>query len=171
LRRVLENQTAILVTHDVLDAWTLADRVAVMSDGHIVEIGSTREVFERPRSQFTAALVGLNLVTGLRTALGLATDAGVALHAADTAIPVGSRVGATVRPAVVQISVTKPTGSELNVLEGRVVDLEPRGDVVRVSTELLFADVPPATVAKLDLVPGASVWSSFAASDVTLFAL
>ena len=76
LLRVLEDRTAIIVTHDILDALTLADRVVVLSHGRIVEQGPTRATLERPRTPFTASLAALNLLTGIRTAHGMTTGAG-----------------------------------------------------------------------------------------------
>ena len=56
LRRILRDQdrTALVVTHDPLDVLALADRVAVIDDGRVVETGSVREVLTRPRSAFAA---------------------------------------------------------------------------------------------------------------------
>ncbi len=62
LKRVLSDRTAIIVTHDVVDAFTLADRVFVLDGGRLVDSGPTREVLEHPRTAFAAALVGLNLL-------------------------------------------------------------------------------------------------------------
>ncbi len=62
LKRVLSDRTAIIVTHDVVDAFTLADRVLVIDGGRLVDSGPTREVLEHPRTPFAAALVGLNLL-------------------------------------------------------------------------------------------------------------
>ena len=64
LRRVLAERTCVVVTHDVLDALLLADRVLVLEGGRVVEQGPTREVLTRPRSAFAARLAGLNLVVG-----------------------------------------------------------------------------------------------------------
>ena len=64
LRRVLADRTAIVVTHDPLDALLLADRVVVLEAGRVVEDGPSREVLSRPRSAFAARLAGLNLVRG-----------------------------------------------------------------------------------------------------------
>ena len=50
LRQVLADRSAVIVTHDVLDALLLADRVLVMEDGHVVEEGPTAELLARPRS-------------------------------------------------------------------------------------------------------------------------
>ena len=78
LKRVLAGRRAIIVTHDVLDAYMLADRVIVMEEGRITEDGPTREVLQRPRSRFAAGLAGLNLVSGHRDARpGIRTAAGL----------------------------------------------------------------------------------------------
>ncbi len=63
---MLADRTAIIVTHDVLDAALLADRVIVMDHGRIVEHGATTEVLTRPRSRFGASIAGLNLLRGSR---------------------------------------------------------------------------------------------------------
>ncbi len=54
----------IVVTHDVVDAMVLADRVAIMDDGRIVDIGGTATVLGKPKNEFAANLVGLNLMHG-----------------------------------------------------------------------------------------------------------
>ena len=64
LSRVLAGRTAVIVTHDVLDALLLADRVVVMEAGRIVEEGLTADVLARPRSRFGASIAGLNLLRG-----------------------------------------------------------------------------------------------------------
>ena len=54
--------TTVLVTHDVLDTAVLADRMVVLASGSVVDEGPALELFASPRSEFTAALAGLNLV-------------------------------------------------------------------------------------------------------------
>ena len=68
--------TTVLVTHDPLDALALADHVAVMNGGRIVERGPTREVLSAPRTAFTARIAGLNLVAGTAVSGGLRTASG-----------------------------------------------------------------------------------------------
>ena len=58
LRRVLADRTAIVVTHDPLDALLLADRVVVLESGRVVEEGPSRDVLARPRSAFAGRLAG-----------------------------------------------------------------------------------------------------------------
>jgi molybdate transport system ATP-binding protein len=172
LRRVLADHTTILITHDVLDAFTLADRVAVMKDGSIIEIGETHEVFERPRSSFTAALVGLNLIIGTRISSGLKTDAGLKLRATPKGtIADGVAVGATIRPGALTLETARNEDAGRDYVETAVVDLEPRGDLIRVSTAFAFADIAPAAAASLDLVPGSRVWLSFSSLDLTVYPL
>jgi molybdate transport system ATP-binding protein len=186
LRRVLADRTAIIVTHDPLDAYLLADRVFVMEDGRIVEQGTTRDVLDRPRVRFTADLTGVNLFHGRRTASGLITDEGVEIEAAPGGPELGERAAATLRPAAVRVSALAagPPGSDgdsnagsagdhsraardgMNRLVATVRDLEAYGDTVRVRTEWLSADAPPVLVADLDLVTGSRVALSFAAADV-----
>lgn len=170
LRRVLANRTAVIVTHDILDALLLADRVIVLADGHVIEQGNTREVLERPRTAFTADLAALALVTGSRTTGGLRTDAGVDVAGSTTEpIEVGAAVAIAVRPSRVSVSVEQPELTGHNMLRGIVQDLEPRGDLIRVRCDTLTADVTPGRVADLDLTPGDSVWCAFDAATAELY--
>lgn len=173
LRRVLADRAAIIVTHDPLDAYLLADRVVVMDEGRIVEQGATRAVLDRPRVRFTADLAGVTLFHGRRTASGLVTDDGVEILAAPDGPPLGERVAATLRPSAVRVSApadqSEPLNDGRNRLEATVRDLEASGDTVRVHTDWLSADIPPVLAADLDLVAGSRVVLSFAADDVTVY--
>jgi molybdate transport system ATP-binding protein len=172
LRRVLDDRTAIVVTHDVLDAFTLADRVVIMHDGAIIEQGPTREVLERPRNPFTADLAALNLITGTRSMTGLLTPDGIPVTTdSGSGIAPGTAVAAAVRPAAVSVF-TGVTGlTPPNLFRLTVQDLEPRGDLIRVRAGRLSADVPPGVVADLDLSPGTEVCLSFDPAAVLLYPL
>lgn len=78
LRRVAREsgRTTLIVTHDLLDVLALADRVAVLHEGRVVELGSTTEVLRAPRSPFAARLAGVNLVRGRAESAGVRTDSG-----------------------------------------------------------------------------------------------
>ena len=170
LRRVLADRAAIIVTHDILDAFTLADRVLVLDGGTIVDRGATAKVLERPRIRFTAGLAGLNLVTGVRTARGLLSDDGDELRGvAEASVEVGAPVAASIRPSAVEVSIERPADASLNVLGGAVRDLEPRGDLVRVRAGVLAADVTPARVAELDLAEGTPVWFAFPEGALSVY--
>ncbi|WP_280298305.1 sulfate/molybdate ABC transporter ATP-binding protein [Nocardia neocaledoniensis] len=71
LRRVLRDEAsraharcAVLVTHDIIDAITLADRLVILEAGRIVDAGPVAEVMSHPRSPFAARVAGLNLLRG-----------------------------------------------------------------------------------------------------------
>ncbi len=98
---------AVLVTHDVLDAIVLADRIVILDDGRIVDQGVTTEVLARPRNRFVADLVGVNLVTGVlasgeltatdpegNTAMRLSDGRLLQGHASAGRVPARSRTGA-----------------------------------------------------------------------------
>ena len=61
----------IIVTHDLLDALAIADKVIVVDGGRIVESGPVREVLTAPRSDFAARIAGVNLVSGVITEPGV----------------------------------------------------------------------------------------------------
>ena len=170
LRQVTAARTTIIVTHDALDAFLLADRVIVLKDGAVVEQGRTRDVLERPTQRFTADVVGLTLLTGRRTAEGLVTDSGVEIATAPRGDgELGEQVAAALRPTTVRVSRVVPRSNRDNVVVGTVQDLEPRGDLIRVRTEWLAADLQPSQVADLDLAPGVPIALSFAPEDVELY--
>jgi molybdate transport system ATP-binding protein len=172
LRDVLADRTAVVVTHDVLDAFTLADRVVVLEGGRVVDAGPTRAVLERPSTPFAAGLAGLDLLTGTAHGGGvrLADGTLVAARSAD-ALPTGAAAAVAVRPSAVRVTTGAAPGptSPENVLDLVVTDLEPRGDVVRVRAGGVSADVLPAVVATLDLVQGSLVRFSFDAGDAVAY--
>ena len=170
LRRVLADRTVVLVTHDVLDALLLADRVVVIEGGRVVESGRTTDVLERPRSAFAARIAGLNLVAGQWRDGAVAATDGVAVHgtAGDPAPVAGEGVVAVFRPGAVSVFRERPGGSPRNNLRVTVTDLEPRGDQVRVRAGHLAADITVQSAAELDLAPGTSVVFSVKASEVAV---
>ncbi|MFZ3454223.1 sulfate/molybdate ABC transporter ATP-binding protein [Arthrobacter sp. 7Tela_A1] len=169
LKRVLAGRSALIVTHDVLDALTLADRVLVMQEGRIVESGPASVVLRRPRSQFTASLAGLNLVTGIRKSGGFAAE-GFTLPGVlpEPAGGEGTRWLAAFPPSSVAVHRAGPEhpgvahpagpgGGAHTLFRARVTDLEPQGDRIRVRAGGLAADVSPSRAAELGLDPGQDV--------------
>src|SRR4029079_1626297 len=77
LWRVLKDRSAVIVTHDVLDALLLADRVVVLDGGQVVEEGPSSVVLAEPRSAFAARIAGLNLIEGTWHDGRLVTDGGI----------------------------------------------------------------------------------------------
>lgn len=173
LKRVLAGWQAIIVTHDVLDALMLADRVVILEAGRIVEEGPTRDVLQRPRSAFAAGLAGLNFLPGTLTDGGLRTGGGleVAGHleeAAPAHQPGGPGV-AVFPPSAVSVFLTDAHGSPRNSFPVTVTDLEPHGDQIRVRAGGLAADITPAASTDLGLVPGMTVHFVVKAAAVSVY--
>ena len=170
LRRVLAERTVVLVTHDVLDALLLADRVVVLEGGKVVESGPSSEVLSRPRSAFAARIAGLNMVGGTWQDGAVHGD-GVVVHGlpTDPAPGSGDSVVAVFRPSAVSVFRTDPGGSPRNSLPVTVTDLEPHGDQVRVRAGHLAAEVTVLAAAELDLAPGTPVVFAVKASEVAVY--
>ncbi|MDR6969980.1 ABC transporter ATP-binding protein [Leifsonia shinshuensis] len=172
LSEVLAGRTTVLVTHDALDAYLLADRVAVVHDGRVVEEGPTRQVLERPRHPFTAELSGLTLLSGVRTADGLQTTDGMRVRGtAPAPIPVGAPALAAVRPSAVRVAPAPDPASPpaADTIPATVTALEPQADLVRVRTDRLDALIAPAVLADLRLHPGAPVTLHVPLDAVTIY--
>lgn len=179
LRRVLREsgRTALLVTHDLIDVLSLADRVVVLESGSVVEDGPTRTVLTRPRSAFTARIAGVNLIAGVAQGGSLVTPAGTRIAGlVDPGCRPGDDAVAVFRPSAVAVHLTDPGGSPRNHLPVTLTELEPRGDVVRLHTAPvpgaggLLADVTLAAAADLGLQPGSSVFCAIKATEVTIHA-
>ena len=138
----------LLVTHDAIDALTIADRVLVLDEGRVAQLGTPAEVSQRPRTEHVARLVGLNVVRHEEQLMAFTPDA-------------------------VVVTLQEPVGSARFRWHGRVADVSPHGDAVRLMVHArpdLIADVTPAAATELSLVPGREVWLSVKATAVRSYA-
>ncbi|HZS64465.1 MAG TPA: ABC transporter ATP-binding protein [Xanthobacteraceae bacterium] len=128
--------TSLYVTHDQLEALSISDSIAIMSGGTLIEIGTPRDVYLRPRSLFAAQFVGLTNVLPAkwigREGPGLArleSPLGPLLcrHEEAAGFSAGARVIALIRPESLLLSVT-PHDSGINVWTGRVASTTFLGD-------------------------------------------
>lgn len=159
----------LVVTHDPLEAVALGDRLVVMEKGRLVQTGTAAEVTARPRSQYVADLVGLNLFRGAADHGSVRIPGGpvVAAAGADS-----GDVFAVIHPRAVAIYRRRPEGSPRNVWPGRAGGIEFLGDRVRVRIDgevPMVAEVTPAALKDLDLDEGGEVWLSFKATDVGVY--
>jgi molybdate transport system ATP-binding protein len=166
--------STLVVTHDPVDAMVLGDTLVVIEEGRVVQQGPPREVARRPRTDYVARLVGLNLLAGMARDRQVDLPGGGAVRLAEAA---AGEVYVAFRPAAVALFAARPDGSPRNVWPGRIIGLEPHGDGVRVEvagapdeSTAILAEVTPAAVADLELVPGSAVWAAVKASDIEVYA-
>ncbi len=173
LRRVLADRTAIVVTHDPLDALLLADRVVVLEGGRVVEDGPSREVLSRPRSAFAARLAGLNLLRGTWDGDAVRDTEGRLVHGRLEGDPpaMGGPAIAAFRPQAVAVYREAPHGSPRNAFTVTLTDLEPRSDLVRVHAGQLAADVTVQSAAELELAAGQRATFVVKATEVAVYGL
>jgi molybdate transport system ATP-binding protein len=172
LRRHLADYagSAVLVTHDPVDAMALADRVLVVEDGGVVQAGTPAEVSRRPRTDYVARLVGLALLPGTGRGRAVDLDGGGVVAVAEE---VSGPVLVAVRPESVALFLSRPEGSPRNVWPARLAGATPHGATVRceLAGEVpLIADVTATAFAELGLAPGSAVWAAVKASEVAVYA-
>ena len=176
LREVLRDFAlpTLLVTHDFEDAVVLADRIGVLLDGRLLQLGSAAELVDSPADPFVASLTGGNLLPGHARSVANGLTA-VVLEAGGTVLSTeagSGRVGVVVQPWEVTIARTATSDeSALNHLPGVVASLFPVGNRVRVRVGPLTAEVTAASADRLALAPGEPVVASFKATAARLVPL
>jgi molybdate transport system ATP-binding protein len=172
----------ILITHDLLDVFTIADRVLVLEAGKVAEIGPVADVLSAPRSNFGARIAGVNLVNGRIGPGGmLQTPSGAVWHgsparAVGEALTDGRPAVAVFPPTAVSVFREPPHGSPRNTIELTVAELDAHGPAVLVrgpeqpdGAPGLSAEVTVDAATELRLTPGARVWFSVKAREVALY--
>ena len=123
------NATMVYVTHDQVEAMTMADRIVVLKEGVIEQVGTPLELYDRPRNAFVAGFIGspsMNLLSGKVDRQSVVTDDGLRLPLANVPDVVqGQRVLYGVRPehftqvsqggVVAEVNVVEPTGAETQI--------------------------------------------------------
>ncbi|MFC8712940.1 ABC transporter ATP-binding protein [Streptomyces sp. NPDC057197] len=157
---------AVLVTHDPLDAMVLADRLVVVEHGRVVQEGTPPEIARRPRTDYIAQLVGLNLYRGRAEGHLVRLESGTALT---TTEKLTGPAFVAFPPGAVTLHRERPADtSARNLWRCEVAGLETHGDRIRadLTGELaLAADLTTVAAAELGLEPGAGVWAAVKAAQ------
>ncbi|MEO3777974.1 ABC transporter ATP-binding protein [Micromonospora sp. B11E3] len=159
---------AVLVTHDPLDALVLADRLVIVEEGRVVQEGDAATVTARPRTEYVARLVGLNLHRGHADGHAVRVG-GLALTAADR---VRGDAFVAFPPAAVALHPARPDGCARNTWPATVSGVQRHGDNLRVQLDgplPVAADVSPTAAARLRLVPGQPVWAAVEAAETRAY--
>jgi putrescine transport system ATP-binding protein len=129
--------TFLIVTHDQEEAMTVADRIAVMDHGKLIQVATPSEIYEQPNSRYVADFIGdINIVEGKvervnGSEIRLAgTAAGPPIEANDdTPVKPGATAWFAIRPEKVRIALNQPEQSAVNAVAGTVWDIAYLGDV------------------------------------------
>jgi putative spermidine/putrescine transport system ATP-binding protein len=148
--------TFIFVTHDQQEALTMSDRIAVFADGRIEQVGTPKDIYERPSTQFVAGFVGTSNV----------------LQPAEARELVGRDTTSTIRPEQIRIVPpdSDPPAADMHT-SATVRDVQYLGAFVRVRVETdsgvrLVVDVPSAAGADPGVAPGDRCTLSWRAEHV-----
>jgi iron(III) transport system ATP-binding protein len=167
--------TAVYVTHDQVEALAMSNRIAVMRDGRIEQVGKPREVYEKPTSRFVADFIGSsNFIDGTVEEAGpdgtytVRTGQGALRATSGATIPTGARVAVCIRPEHVRLQAGEPAPSDeptwRGVVQARAFLGESVDHVVAVGDLEVRARCNPA----LSIPPGSQVSLSFPDTACTL---
>ncbi|MBB4288498.1 alpha-glucoside transport system ATP-binding protein [Rhizobium leguminosarum] len=146
LNEQMADTTMIYVTHDQVEAMTLADRIVVLSAGNIEQVGAPLELYERPANLFVAKFIGspaMNIIpatvagTGSQTTVTLTGGMSVTLDVATDAAETGKQASFGVRPEDLRVA----DGADY-LFEGEVSIVEALGEVTLLYIEGLVPGEP-----------------------------
>ena len=121
--------TCVMVTHDQEEAMAMASRIAVMSHGRVLQVGTPKEIYEYPNCRFVANFIGnVNLFEGsltldeaMRCEVTTEHDVVHVGHGISGAL--GMVAAVAVRPEKIQLSKTRPEGVAVNLFNGKVKEI------------------------------------------------
>ncbi|GLS38102.1 sugar ABC transporter ATP-binding protein [Mesorhizobium tianshanense] len=165
--------TMIYVTHDQVEAMTLADRIVVLRAGRIEQIGTPMELYNSPANRFVAGFIGsphMNFLEGSvefsPTGKAVATFAGghrLDLPVDDASVATGSRITLGVRPQHVSI------GTDTEGISAKIKLVEALGSETIVHTDVAGQKILVVAPGQHDLAPGADIRLSLSAAPLHLF--
>ena len=163
----------ILVTHDFEDAAALGERIGVIVEGKIVQLGTAADLIALPVSPFVAEFAGLNFLRGVARARDdglteVVLEEGTRLLSTD---PGSGPVGVVVYPWEVALALEAPVDSAQNHVRAPISTLVPVANRVRVRVGPLTAEITAASAERLGLEPGRTVVASFKATGTRLVEL
>ncbi|MGV1790546.1 polyamine ABC transporter ATP-binding protein [Rhizobium lusitanum] len=144
--------TFVVVTHDQEEAMTMADRIAVMSHGKVVQVATPAEIYEAPNCRFVADFIGdVNILDGNVTSaqsgiVEISVDSGFTVRTASGDAPSeGSRASLAIRPEKLRVTPRPPANASLNAAEGEIWDIAYLGDMTVFHVKLKSGQVVKAS--------------------------
>ncbi|WP_255315685.1 ABC transporter permease [Trueperella pecoris] len=174
LARRTRGLTTVLVSHDVIDVLTLADRVAVLEAGRVVAVSPTAEALASPATGFVAAFAGLNMQFGCMGRDGLVLDGtGQVVRGLAEGVCAGDRGAAVFDPLAVSLRRGLSEGSPRNVFEAQVVGVRASAAGVDVTLDIgtstpLHSTITAGAAAEIGVEIGVWIFAEVKAVQVRL---
>jgi molybdate/tungstate transport system ATP-binding protein len=165
--------TVLHITHDQTEARMMADKIAIVMDGKLIQVGTPEEIFEKPTDARVASFVGFeNILKGRVISVDrglLEIKTGDLIIEASGDIGVGNQVYALLRPENIALSKTSAQSSIRNSLQGKVSEVSILGALVRVKVDCgvtFNALITRQSAEEMGIFPGVPVYAQFKASSV-----
>jgi multiple sugar transport system ATP-binding protein len=162
--------TTVYVTHDQIEAMTMADKIVVMHDGHVEQAGPPLELYDRPANLFVASFIGSPAMNMIEGTIG-GSDGGPAFTSSDgTKLPL-ARIpdGWSGKTAVYGIRPEHFSISEQNGIPVQVVVIEPTGSETQVVARLAGQEITGVFRERVQLKPGDTIRLAPDLASVHLF--
>ena len=162
--------TTVYVTHDQIEAMTMADRIVILRDGRIEQTGQPLEVYDRPVNLFVAGFIGSPAMNMIKGTVDL-QDGKPVVRAADAVLSLPARAAAMGGRAVtvgIRPEHLRPVAGETG-FRGIVMTVEPTGPETHVYVKLAGQEVCAITQERLDLKPGGPVHLHCSTESLHLF--
>ena len=165
--------TFLVVTHDQEEALVMADRIAVMRQGRVAQVGTPQQLYENPSSRFVAGFIGeMNFLQGEAADKAVSVD-GIGVLKADSELR--GQAWIAVRPERLDLLVSDPQDGR-NAIPGKVEDIAYHGAEVAVQVRLdgraecFTARIHASQASQTSLQPGASVYCAWELQHSRVFA-
>ena len=165
--------TIVHVTHNQEEAMVLADRIAIMDHGKIIQVGGSEEIFRKPSSEFIAKFVGAeNIFKGKAEKQGVITKINLGPIKISVSTDLVGDVHVTIRPEDIILSKTKIESSARNVFSGKITSIIEKESIIEmlVDVGMIFkVYITKLSFEDLDINIGSELYLIFKASAVHVF--
>ncbi|MGM0602416.1 MAG: ABC transporter ATP-binding protein [Bacillota bacterium] len=166
--------TTLHVTHDFKEALALADRIAIMNEGNIIQIGNSDEIFKRPANNFVANFIDSKNIFSVKKIKNNV----VQIEGQDSLINISvigsckNKSNIVIRPENIIISNEKFKSTALNCFKGEIIHIVDKIVYLEVMIDIgveIFACITKQSSKNIDIFKGKEVYITFKASSVHIF--